>query len=752
MSLDMGAIEFLLSSDYFRYTQESKKEASIEMEHNRTEKLRDDVQKQRQVMNVALLQARASVQDLDDVVGGNAGPNTPHGCNEFLSETKRVMHQFTPDDFMDPLACDVDFDELRVFCHEISEQFSETFLTTEHGMAETLEDSLSELNAAKTSFRQANELLNAHLLPSDENVLPLGEAWPVRNSRAQQLVIDRVFATHESWTLQTVCDSLLPLWAYRPLLTSLCEKLVQKYAIMLRQRPEQADIDQCSLLMIALKKHTQLKLLHSKILKNAKIGQFLDHDFSQPEWKVKASKNAFVLLSHHRYHLAAAFFLLANDVHEAIAIFVTRWKSPMLAVLLGRLFCGDDHEVVREVYRSILDTELKSENPSTKAIDVCHACLGTKPSSSMPNNVCSTFCDFTEPGSNSKRMYGYMHRGFCFLALQACVNNSSSDYDAKQALRRTHLISGLLLHHFIQQHDESSGIACSNYLIDEGAQVGVEDGELVSAMAGIEVESVWRSVREHCRRRDLLEAECVVWLYTDHKDGIEEAMRLIEGGGESLMFMLGSEVLDDDEDRRAHPHDWCQKARAIISCLQLVNSFSKEACQKFSHVYKIAVGQVILAITVLCMLRQDYADLLKLTVAINDENFNFGWKNDVNVWGEGFVTEEQLANLSSLLRKGSLGLKKDAAIVPHCSVALWYIEVFVLTIVSDGLFELMHEDVLLSPRGRNGHALASPRSSRVDPQNLNRPLTVSQPEVQISHILHGPVSYTHLTLPTKRIV
>eukprot|EP00658_Telonema_sp_P-2_P008400 TRINITY_DN13163_c0_g1_i1.p1 TRINITY_DN13163_c0_g1~~TRINITY_DN13163_c0_g1_i1.p1 ORF type:complete len:157 (-),score=64.94 TRINITY_DN13163_c0_g1_i1:119-589(-) len=123
--------------------------------------------------------------------------------------------------------------------------------------------------------------------------------------------------------------------------------------------------------------------------------------------------------------------------------------------------------------------------------------------------------------------------------------------------------------------------------------------------------------------------------------------------------------------------------RSTLSSSSAASDVYKRQCIKFQSVYKIAVGQVLLCITVLCMLRQDYADLLKLTAAINDENFDFGWKNEVNVWGGGLVTEEQLENLSTLLRKASLGINKNTAISQHQSVALWYLEVFVLTIVTD---------------------------------------------------------------------
>ena len=66
--------------------------------------------------------------------------------------------------------------------------------------------------------------------------------------------------------------------------------------------------------MLALKKVSMLKVLHLKILKNAVIANFMANDFKHQEWKVKAAKNAYKLISQHRTFLGAAFFLLADQV------------------------------------------------------------------------------------------------------------------------------------------------------------------------------------------------------------------------------------------------------------------------------------------------------------------------------------------------------------------------------------------------------------------------------------------------------
>ncbi len=45
---------------------------------------------------------------------------------------------------------------------------------------------------------------------------------------------------------------------------------------------------------------------------NRRLADFLSRDFSQPNHRQAASKNAFVLLGQHRHALAAAFFVLGE--------------------------------------------------------------------------------------------------------------------------------------------------------------------------------------------------------------------------------------------------------------------------------------------------------------------------------------------------------------------------------------------------------------------------------------------------------
>lgn len=48
--------------------------------------------------------------------------------------------------------------------------------------------------------------------------------------------------------------------------------------------------------------------------------EFFMHDFNEEKWKKAALKNAFVLMGKQRFQHAAAFFLLAGSIKDAIQV------------------------------------------------------------------------------------------------------------------------------------------------------------------------------------------------------------------------------------------------------------------------------------------------------------------------------------------------------------------------------------------------------------------------------------------------
>jgi hypothetical protein len=68
------------------------------------------------------------------------------------------------------------------------------------------------------------------------------------------------------------------------------------------------------------------------------VYELLLNDFNLPKWKTAAEKNAMVLMSRQNFHLAAAFFLLANNVKSALQVAISRLNDPILGILICRVF------------------------------------------------------------------------------------------------------------------------------------------------------------------------------------------------------------------------------------------------------------------------------------------------------------------------------------------------------------------------------------------------------------------------------
>ena len=68
---------------------------------------------------------------------------------------------------------------------------------------------------------------------------------------------------------------------------------------------------------------------------------FFKNDFTQHRWSTAALKNAFALLAKQRFEHAAAFFLLANKLWDAVEVCISRLHDPQLALVIVRLFEGD---------------------------------------------------------------------------------------------------------------------------------------------------------------------------------------------------------------------------------------------------------------------------------------------------------------------------------------------------------------------------------------------------------------------------
>ena len=64
----------------------------------------------------------------------------------------------------------------------------------------------------------------------------------------------------------------------------------------------------------------------------------MQRDFTQPNHKTAASKNAYALLSKKRSEHAIAFFILAGAFNDAITVCLNQLQDPHLAILICKIF------------------------------------------------------------------------------------------------------------------------------------------------------------------------------------------------------------------------------------------------------------------------------------------------------------------------------------------------------------------------------------------------------------------------------
>ncbi|KAK0639249.1 RAVE protein 1 C terminal-domain-containing protein [Cercophora newfieldiana] len=108
----------------------------------------------------------------------------------------------------------------------------------------------------------------------------------------------------------------------------------------------------CSLFYLALKKKTVLQGLWRMATWNREQGatlRFLANNFDDPKWRTAALKNAYALMSKRRFEYAAAFFLLADHLSDAVNVCLNQMKDLQLAIAVARVYEGDNGPVLRKL-------------------------------------------------------------------------------------------------------------------------------------------------------------------------------------------------------------------------------------------------------------------------------------------------------------------------------------------------------------------------------------------------------------------
>ncbi|CCF58733.1 hypothetical protein KAFR_0F01370 [Kazachstania africana CBS 2517] len=118
---------------------------------------------------------------------------------------------------------------------------------------------------------------------------------------------------------------------------------------------ETKDPSRCSIFYLALKKKQVLLNLWKMSIghpEQQKLVKFLSNDFNETRWKTAALKNAFALMSKHRYLDAATFFLLADSLKDSVNVLYKQVGDLDLAIGTCRIFEGDNGPVLGELLRT----------------------------------------------------------------------------------------------------------------------------------------------------------------------------------------------------------------------------------------------------------------------------------------------------------------------------------------------------------------------------------------------------------------
>ncbi|XP_022257757.1 dmX-like protein 2 isoform X5 [Limulus polyphemus] len=99
-----------------------------------------------------------------------------------------------------------------------------------------------------------------------------------------------------------------------------------------------------------------------------KMTAFFQNNFAEDRWRKSALKNAFALLGKQRFEHAAAFFLLAGAIQDAIEVCLNKLNDLQLAMVIVRLYEGDLEttplNLRRLIYEEILGCDAEGNNYS----------------------------------------------------------------------------------------------------------------------------------------------------------------------------------------------------------------------------------------------------------------------------------------------------------------------------------------------------------------------------------------------------
>ena len=188
-----------------------------------------------------------------------------------------------------------------------------------------------------------------------EGISTCNMVWAFHSESQPELVQMILKTNRDNVKWSTLRELGLGWWIRNPsLLKDLIEKLA-KSAFKVNNDPLDA-----ALFYLAMKKKSLVWGLFRSI-GDKRMTEFFQNNFTEEKWRKAALKNAYALMGKQRFEHAAAFFLLAGSVSDAVQTVLTRLDDVQLAMVIVRLYEGD-LETVPESLKSLLYKEVLGRN------------------------------------------------------------------------------------------------------------------------------------------------------------------------------------------------------------------------------------------------------------------------------------------------------------------------------------------------------------------------------------------------------
>ncbi|KAI8085118.1 RAVE protein 1 C terminal-domain-containing protein [Halteromyces radiatus] len=213
-------------------------------------------------------------------------------------------------------------------------------------------EALDENGARFTALLENHFHLNKMLPPEEQKMdLESRDIAYALHSQSQDILLERCIRLCGGKLLWQDARSLgLFLWLQKiDVVKELLASIARNTYLAKEDLKDPVD---CTLFYLALRKKSLLQSLWRTATYHKEqrvMITFLANDFTQPRWQKAAAKNAFVLLGRQRFEYAAAFFLLADKLKDAINVILKNLKDYQLAIVICRVYDGDDSPLLKDI-------------------------------------------------------------------------------------------------------------------------------------------------------------------------------------------------------------------------------------------------------------------------------------------------------------------------------------------------------------------------------------------------------------------